>query len=160
MKHARLVLCAVLACASAACGGGASKPPDQPFMVIEPGEARLLAAAQSVTRNVGHDVAYEVDAALMNEHAHHIQDAMSDALETIARGIEMARAERPDITSRACAALTKLHIQSDEKLREPAASFDPKVGTLVVRVPTGVMSFTTERTISSAILAIDDAPAE
>jgi hypothetical protein len=144
--------------ALAGCIGGSSsgsKPPEQPFMVIEPHEARLLAAAQSVTRNVGHDVAYEVDAALLKEHAPRISEAMSDALETIARGIEQARATRPDITSRACAALTKLVIQSNDKLREPDASFDPKVGTLVLRVPSGVMSFTTERTISSAILATE-----
>ena len=145
----------------AACGGGGTganaKPPEQPFLVIQPEEARLVAAAHSVTQRVGHDVAFEVDAELMKEYAPQLNAAMSDTLETIARGIDQARAERPDITGRACISLNKLVIQSNNRFRESRASFDPKTGRLVLLVPSGVMSFTTEQQIRTAILETEPA---
>jgi hypothetical protein len=132
-------------------GSAGIDPPKMPFIAIQPEDARLAFAANGVKARIGHEVTLDVDAALLKEHASHLADALSDALETVSRGIDRARAEQPAVTMRALVSIASLKIELDEKAREPYAFLDVPTGALVMRVPTGVTSLTTDALIATAL---------
>ena len=126
---------AALALSTSACGAGGSdasgaaspfsssssssgEAPAQPFLVIQPEDARLAIAAQNLKAGIGHEVQVDFDASLLKDHAANLQTELADALETISRGLEAARAQRPDIVLRATATLGTLKFVLDEKIRE------------------------------------------
>jgi hypothetical protein len=144
-----------LGVAAGACGGGSGSAPDPaaaPFVAIQPEDARLAMAAQSVKSRLGHEVNVDVDAALLKEHAAHLSLILADALETIARGIDRARADRPAAVLKTCATIATLKIELDEKNREPTVFVDPTTGVLLLRVPNGAASFATDEAVASAFV--------
>jgi hypothetical protein len=139
---------------SASSGSGSSvSPPAVPFVAIQPEDARVVMAAHAVTGRIGHDVNFDVDAELLKEHASHLSIIVADALETVARGIDRARADTPVPTMRTLSTLAALQIKLDEKARDPYAYVDPDAGALVLVVPTNATSFTTDALVAAALSA-------
>jgi hypothetical protein len=132
---------------------GASANGGVPFVAIRPEDARLSAAANALSASVGHDLDFEVDAAVLKVHAPVLQERLSDALETITRALEAARAERPDDVAATCAKLVTLRVELDEKIRDHRATVTG--GVLVLRVPTKVAAFTTDAAVRDALLAAE-----
>lgn len=124
--------------------------PAQPFMVVNPEDVRLVMAASAIASRVGHDISYDIDPVILKDTTN-LSDLVSTALETVARGIDEARAYDPEATGRTCLTWTALKIELDEKTREPYARFDDRSGTLVLRVPTRATSFATERGVALAL---------
>jgi hypothetical protein len=147
---------AAAAALAAGCGigiggsGSGADTPAVPFVAIQPEDARLSMAANDVKGKIGHEVNVDVDAELLKEHAPHLSIILADTLETISRGIDRARADRPAEMVKTCAALATLKIQLDERLREPRASVDTASGLLLLRVPNGVNYFATDQDIANA----------
>src|SRR5438105_15164530 len=112
-------------------------------------------AAQEVKTRIGHDVNVDVDATLMKEHAAHLTAGLAETLETIARGMDRARAERPAVVRRACANLVTLRIELDEKTREPYVVIDPKLGVFLLRVPNGATYFATDDAVANAFVTAE-----
>ena len=144
-----------LALVLAACGGasGASAQPDTPptpFVVVEPQDARLAMAAQELKGRIGHEVNVDVDATLLREHASHFSVIVADALETISRGIDRARSDRPAVVLRACASIATMKVELDDSLREPAVSVDATGGVLLLRVPSNATYFATDDAVAAA----------
>ncbi len=154
---------AVTACgAGGSDGSGAASPfssssslsgeaPAQPFLVIQPEDARLAFAAQNLKAGIGHEVQVDFDSSLMKDHAANLQTELADALETISRGLEAARAQRPDIVLKATATLGTLRFVLDEKIREHYAILTDE-GALIIHVPTNVSFLTTDSAITSVVL--------
>jgi uncharacterized phage protein gp47/JayE len=139
----------------AACGGASGQAPSSdtpPFVVVEPQDARLAMAAQDLKGRIGHEVAVDVDASLLKEHASHLSIILADALETIARGIERARADRPAVVLRACSSIATLKVELDDRIREPTAYVDAENGVLLLRVPSGVTYFATDESVATAFV--------
>ncbi|AKU98972.1 hypothetical protein AKJ09_05636 [Labilithrix luteola] len=124
--------------------------PAQPFMVVTPEDARLVMASSAIASRVGHDITYDIDQVILKDTTN-LHDLVSTALETVARGIDEARAYAPEATGRTCLMWTALKIELDEKTREAYAFFDERTGTLVLRVPTRATSFATERGVALAL---------
>lgn len=137
---------------SASSSSSSGDAPAQPFLVIQPEDARLAMAAQALKAGIGHEVQVDVDSALLKDHASTLQNELSDALETISRGLEQARTERPDIVLRNTAILGKLRFELDEKAREHFAVLTD-TGELIIHVPTQATYFTTDAVIANVILA-------
>jgi hypothetical protein len=153
--RAVLLLPIVLA-ACADSGAGQAPPPETPpFVVVEPQDARLAMAAQELKGRMGHDVSVDVDAQLLKEHAPHLTVILADALETIARGIDRARADRPAVVLRACAAIATLRVELDDKLREPQVAVDVAAGVLLLRVPSGATTFASDEAVASAFARVE-----
>ncbi len=139
----------------AACGGASGQAPSSdtpPFVVVEPQDARLAVAAQDLKGRIGHEVAVDVDAQLLKEHASHLSVILADALETISRGIERARADRPAVVLRACSSIATLKMELDDRVREPTATVDATTGVLLLRVPTGASYFATDDAVATAFV--------
>jgi hypothetical protein len=146
---------ALIAALLVACGGGSggsSTPSSAPFVVVEPQDARLAVAAHEVKSRIGHEVNVDVDAALLREHASHLSLALADTLETIARGIDRARAEKPAVVLRVCASIAVLKIEMDDKLSEPRVFLDGTTGVLLLRVPNNAQYFVTDEAVASAFI--------
>lgn len=139
---------------SASTGSGSSQTaPAVPFVAIQPEDARIVMAAHAVTGRIGHDVNFDVDAELLKEHASHLSPIVADALETVARGIDRARADTPVPTMRTLSTLASLQIKLDEKARDAYAYVDADAGALVLCVPTNATSFTTDAIVAAALSA-------
>jgi hypothetical protein len=152
----RLAALAVLAIGSGcAIGGGAAPTPEtpaQPYVAIRPEDARLILAANDLTARFGHDVTYEVDADVLKDHAPNLQVELADAFETIARVLEQARVERPELVTKVYAVVTKIRVELDEKTRDHRAFVADD--TLVLRVPTNAAGFATDAAVLAAIDAM------
>ncbi|MCL2779116.1 MAG: hypothetical protein FWD73_14050 [Polyangiaceae bacterium] len=123
-----------------------------PFIAVTPEDARLAATSNAVTERVGHALEYDIDPALLKEHEGNAANMVSDALETVARGIDAARESDPDATDQVCAVWDMLRISVDEKAREPYARFDVSTKTMTLWVPTRATTFAHEWSVTQALL--------
>lgn len=141
------------------CGSGGqganATPPDVPFTVIAPEDARIVVAAHAVSTRVGHAVNYDIDAALLKEYAPRLSEMVPEMLETVARGVDRARATDFAASSRACLAVGTVKIQLDERARESSAYLDTRTGILLLRVPTSATAFANEERIAAALIEAD-----
>jgi hypothetical protein len=138
---------------------GVSTPP-QPFLAIQPEDARLAIAAQAVKTRIGHEVTLDVDQEVLKTYAPNLGVYVSDALETVARGIDRAREEQPAVAGRNLAGIVTLKIEMDAKSRDSYAFLDVPSGTLVLRVPNDALSFATDSEIATALTVDAEADAE
>lgn len=137
-------------------GPTSSTTPSEPFMVVDPEDARLVAASSAISTRVGHSVSYDIDSALTVEHAQRMSELTSSALETVALAIDRARTESPEDAARACLIFSKLQLTRDERIREPSAWFERDTGTLVLHVPTQATSFADPDRVTEALLSLSD----
>ncbi len=153
---ALVVLSASLVTTGCLGGGGSSagsEAPSQPFVVVDPEDARLVTASSVLAERVGHPLSYTIDPALVGEHEPRIRELVAGALETVVLAVARARDEAPEEAARACLVFSKLKVERDERARNPFAVFEPQTGTLVLHVPTAAVAFADEERVTDALLS-------
>jgi hypothetical protein len=153
---ASLALCAT---ALAACGGGGASASGVRLVSTSPrGEVsvksdspRLVAASKELTALLGHEVTFDLDAALLPDHAPHLETAFADAVETAAHALSVIKRDDPRAFAYAAPLVKALVVRYDATLREPRGELDETRRELRIRVPRASFTLVTDGAIHAAV---------
>lgn len=150
---------ALSAAALVACGGGGASASGVRLVSTSPrGEVsvksdspRLVAASKELTALLGHEVTFDLDAALLPDHAPHLETAFADAVETTAHALSVIKRDDPRAFAYAAPLVGALVVRYDATLREPRGELDEAKKELRVRVPRASFALVTDGAIHAAI---------
>jgi hypothetical protein len=103
---------------------------DPDRLPFDPRAARLQAATQQLTAIAGHAVTFQFDIALLPEWRSSFEEALTSAIENVARDLDAIRSRRPDLDAFAGRTLERVECRYVAVPTDDDLAFDPERRTL------------------------------
>jgi len=108
------------------------KPDRLPF---DPSAARIATAQAEVAKIAGHDIALDVDAAMVPEHRSGFEEALGQAFENVSKDLRELKERSPAVFAYGAVNIERVSLRYDATLVDDAWAFDTGTKTLTLRGP-------------------------
>lgn len=163
----RPLLVVLVAASLAACGGeggpvrvtndvSVTITPTPDALPFDPRSARLRAATDQLTREVGHPVAFQLDAAVASAFRADFERELVSAIERVVREVIAWKRDEPESAARTLLAFRRVECHYSALVKTHEATFDAGEGVLRVVLPARPESLVPGGSVYDAFFVEDD----